>query len=454
MVRFFAEVSTGTGAPIQLEIGDADVKRRIFAGIGVVLTAALALTGCGSSGSETGSSGDSNSLTVWAWDPAFNIFAMKEAEKIYQKDHPDFTLNIQEVPWDDLQTKLITLASSGQTSDLPDIFLMQNNAFQKNVQNFPELFSDLAGTQIPFAEFPQGVVDYSVIDGTNYGVPFDSGTAIGAYRTDLLEQAGLTVKDFENITWDQFIENGKKVKEATGKPLITSVAGESDLILMMLQSAGSSMFGDNGDVTIANNDVLKEAVDVYSRLVKEGVLVETNSWDEYVGSVVNGNAAGTINGVWILGSIQTAEDQLGKWAVTDIPRLSKSANATNYSANGGSSWAISSNANKELAADFLAKTFAGSTELYDNILHQAGAVANWLPAGASDAYNSKLDFFGGQAVFADVLSYSKQVPSNNTGVYYYEGRIAVSAALTKVIGGANVDDALAEAQKTVEFNMQ
>ena len=29
---------------------------------------------------------DKNTLMVWAWDQNFNIYAMKEAEKIYQKD--------------------------------------------------------------------------------------------------------------------------------------------------------------------------------------------------------------------------------------------------------------------------------------------------------------------------------------------------------------------------------
>ena len=44
---------------------------------------------------ETNENGD-ETLTVWCWDPTFNIYAMEQAEKIYQKDHPDFKLDIQE----------------------------------------------------------------------------------------------------------------------------------------------------------------------------------------------------------------------------------------------------------------------------------------------------------------------------------------------------------------------
>ena len=91
------------------------IRKKSLLAAAAVLPLSLGLAACGGGdggGSESGdASGDGgNELTVWAWDPAFNIRAMQEAEKIYQQDHPDFKLNIVETPWDDLQTKLTTLA--------------------------------------------------------------------------------------------------------------------------------------------------------------------------------------------------------------------------------------------------------------------------------------------------------------------------------------------------------
>lgn len=252
-------------------------------------------------------SGD-QTLTVWCWDPAFNLNAMYEAEKVYQKDHPDFKLNVVETPWEDIQTKVTTAAAFGDLSTLPDILLMQDNAFQKNVISYPDAFTDLTNSGIDYSQFAAGKTAYSVVDGKNYGVPFDNGAVIGCYRTDVLEQAGLTVDDFTDITWDQYIENGKKVLDATGKPLISMQAGECDLIMMMLQSAGSSLFNEDGTANIVNNDTLKAVMETYKALKDSGVLVEVNSWDEYVGSFVSGDVAGTVNGCWIMASIQTAED--------------------------------------------------------------------------------------------------------------------------------------------------
>ena len=424
---------------------------KVATAIAMTLPLALVMSGCSGDTGTNGGGEEDNTLTVWAWDPAFNIYALQEAEKIYQVDHPDFKLEIVETPWDDLQTKLTTLAQSQETDELPDIFLTQNNAFQKNVINYPDLFSDFSGSAVDFSEFPQAVADYSTVDGVNYGLPFDSGTAIQALRTDVLADAGYTIEDFTDITWDDFITKGKDVLAKTGKPLLSGQAGSSDTIMMLLQSAGASLFDADGKPTIADNDALNAAVDTYVELVESGVFVEVNSWDEYIGTFVNGSVAGTINGVWIVGSIQSAADQSGNWAVTDLPKLDNASGATNYSANGGSSWAISSNANVDLAQDFLASTFAGSTALYDTILPKSGAVANWIPAGDSEVYSQPSDFFGGQAIFADVVAFGADVPSNNTGVYYYEARDAVSAAITKIIGGTSKKDALAEAQSTVEF---
>ena len=438
-------------------------KARKLASLAVGLPLAIALAACGGGSTPAPEPGGSSSpggtveagtLTAWAWDPQFNVFALNEAAKIYEKDHPGFKLEVIETPWDDLQAKLTTLAQSREYDELPDIFLMQNNAFQKNVINYPDLFSDYSGSTVDFSEFPASVVAYSTVDGLNYGLPFDNGTVISALRTDVLKEAGYTLADFTDITWSDFITKGKEVLAKTGKPMISGQSNSADLIMMMLQSAGASLFDAEGKPTIAGNQALLASIDVYQQLVKAGVLVEVNSWDEYIGAFVNDNVAGTIYGVWILGSVQTATDQAGNWGVTNMPKLNGVAGATNFSANGGSSWAVSSNANVALAQDFLASTFAGSTEFYDTILPSSGAIANWIPAGQSTVYAQPQEFFAGQPVFADVLTFAAQVPANNTGAYYYEGRDAVSAAITKILGGADPATALDEAQKNVEFAMQ
>lgn len=411
-----------------------------------------------SKGDDSSDGGDvatgDETLTVWCWDPAFNIYAMKEAEKVYQQDHPNFKLNIIETPWDDIQTKITTAATSGDLSTLPDIFLMQNMAYTKNVVNFPDVFTDLTDTGIDFASFPESVTGYSSVDGKNYGVPFDNGTAVATYRTDILAEAGYTIEDLTDITWERFIEIGKDVKEKTGLPMHSSTAGSPDLISMMLQSCGTSFFTDDEKPNLAGNADVQRCVELYAEMIKEGVLIEVNDWDQYIASFINGEVLGTVNGCWILASVQTAEDQSGNWAVTNLPSVNGVEGATNFSANGGSSWGVSSNSEKkELAADFLSSTFAGSVEFYETILPSSGAIANYLPAGDSSVYSEPQAFFADQPIYSLIVEMGGKVPSINTGVYYYEARDALGVVITNVNNGADIASELEAAQADVEFKM-
>ncbi len=404
--------------------------------------------------SDPGTTG-AQKLTVWCWDPTFNVYAMNEAAKIYQQTHPEFVLEVIEVKWDDVQTKLTTAATSGKLDTLPDILLMQDNAFQKNYTNYPEVFTDLTDSNIAFDEFAEAKVAYSQVEGKNFGVPFDNGASILCLRTDVLKEAGLTIEDFTDITWDTFISLGEEVLAKTNKPLLSTQAGTPDLIMQILQSSGSSLFKADGSTNFEGNDSLKKAVEIYVDLVKKGIMVEVNDWDQYIGTLNNSTVAGTLNGCWILGSIQAANDQSGLWGLTNIPKLDGVNGATNYSNNGGSSWVITSNCKDvALATDFFRQTFAGSVPLYEQILPSSGALSTWLPAAESKVYAEPSTFFGGQKIFLDITDFASKVPKNITGAFYYEARDAVGVALTNIISGGNIETELKAAEENVIFQMQ
>lgn len=414
-------------------------------------TAALLLTCVMLFGMIAGAAAET--LTVWCWDPNFNIFAMKEAEKIYQQTHPDFKLDIIETAWADVQTKLIT-AASGDKSILPDIFLMQDMAFRKNVANYPETFTDITDKGVAFDKFSPAKVKYSVVEGKNYGVPFDSGAAIAAWRTDILEEAGYKLEDLKDITWSRFIEIGKDVLAKTGKPMLAYSDSGNDLITMLLQSMGVSLFDEEGNVNLNKNEGINNVIKVYKELREAGVYVDVQNWDEYVKAIVSGGCVGTIQGCWIIGSITGEESLKGKWGIVNQPKLDGVETATNYSNNGGSSWAISGNCkNVDLAVDFLSKTYGESVEFYDRILEKAGAIATYLPAGESDIYAKPQEFFGGQKIYEDIVKFGSQIPEIIIGVYHYEARDALTNALQEIVGGKDVQEALDKAQTDVEFKM-
>lgn len=413
--------------------------------LALALTLCMLLSLCSFAAAEA-----DKKLTIWTWDPTFNIAAMKVAKEMYQKEHPEVEIDIQEVLSEDIETKVITAASAGDLSTLPDILLVQDNSFQKFATNYPEVYADLTDLY-DYTDFAPAKVAYSTLNGRHFGIPFDAGTAIATYRTDYLAEAGYTIADLTDIDWDRFLEIGRDVKAKTGRPMLSGQAGALDTVLMMLQSCGSSMFTEEGSVNLKNNEELKEVLGYYSTMVKEGIFIEVNTWDEYIGTLSNASVVGTINGCWILGTILSLDSQKGLWDLTNMPKLVKAENATNYSNNGGSSWAVINGKDVELAVDFM-KVYR-NMDFYNTILPTTSAIATWAPAKEAPAYTAPNEFYNNQPIFATIVEYTGKVPANITGAYYYDARSALGTAVTNYLNGGNLDSELATAEETINFTM-
>lgn len=118
---------------------------------------------------------------------------------------------------------------------------------------------------------------------------------------------------------------------------------------------------------------------------------------------------------------------------------------------GGSSWAISSTcSNKEIAIDFMASTFAGSKELYDDILPNTGALSTWLPASDSPVYEEPQAFFQNKAIYSQITDFASKTPAVELGVYYVETNDELGTALVNICNGADIDTELRNAEARVK----
>ena len=392
-------------------------------------------------------------IIVWCWDPAFNLYAIEQAAEVYKEINPNVKITLEETSSNDCETKQTVALSSGQTDTLPDIILMQDNSGRKFLNTFPGSYFDMTDL-VAYGDFAPYKVKHFTVDDRQYSVPFDNGCAATFLRTDYLEAAGYTLADLTDITWDEFIEIGLAVKEATGNFMLSAQAGLNNFGMMMVQSANSWFFDEEGNPNIADNPVIKAAVEMIVKLRQSGIVKEGADWTEYIASMNNGSAGGTIQGCWIIGSIVLAEDQAGNWGMTNLPRLDIDG-GTNYSSQGGSSWVVpATSQNPEIAVDFLSQTFGASVEFYQTILKSSGAIATYLPAAGGPAYGEPHEFFGDQKVFEDLMAFSAQIPMVEYGMYNYEARDAVAVAVEEVFNGGDIDAALQAAQETLEFLME
>ncbi|HCW54325.1 MAG TPA: ABC transporter substrate-binding protein [Clostridium sp.] len=416
-----------------------------------VLTGAMtfSLVACGSSGgsSSGGSNGDDKSLTIWAWDDTFNIKAANMAKEKYEKDHPDVKINVVSMAQDDVVQKLNTSLSSGTYDGLPNVVLIEDYRIQNYLKAYPGEIKDLSSYIDPsnFMEYKTKVMSE---DGKIYGVPFDSGVAALFYRKDLVEQAGYTEADMQNITWEKYIEVGKAVKEKTGVDWLTMDPSDLNQLRIMMQSAGSWYVNESGEVNLANNDALKDAISIYRQMLDADIVKKVSGWDAFVAAFQKGDVATVANGCWINSSVKAAEDQKGKWAVAAIPRMGANSKSVNSSNSGGSSWyALDKVGNSDLAADFLKETFGSDKDLMNELLPAIGLISTMKDVSAGSNYAKGDDFYNGQTIYKDLAEWTNNIPAVNYGLDTYNIENIMAEGMQKIVNGEDVDKTLKDTEE-------
>ena len=433
------------------------LKKILAATITAVMTLGLVscggATGTDSSSSAGSASSDDKTITIWAWDDTFNIKAANMAKERYLKDHPDVTINVVSMAQDDVVQKLNTSLSSGTYDGLPNIVLIEDYKIQNYLLSYPGELKDLSGYVDPskFMDYKLSVMT----DGDKiYGVPFDSGVTALFYRKDLIEQAGYTEADMQDITWEKYIEIGKAVKEKTGKAMLTMDPSDLNQIRVMMQSAGAWYVDKDGKVSINNNESLRKAVEIYKEMVDANIAKQVSGWDAFVGAFQSGDVASVVNGCWISSSIQAAEDQSGQWRIAATPKMGSDSKSVNASNSGGSSWYVLDKVgNSDLAADFLKETFASSDDLMNDLVPAINLVSTLKSASSSENYSTPSEFFGVQEIFKDFAKWTEEIPPVNYGLHTYALESIMAEGMQSIVSGKDIDEALNNTQAQAEASV-
>lgn len=404
-------------------------------------------------GTRTASAASAQKITVWAWDDTYNVPAVKEASKVYGGKN----VSVVSMSQDDIVQKLNTALASGNTKGLPNVVLVEDYRIQGYLKSYPKAFENLTSI-VKKSDFASYKFAVNMVGKKIYGVPFDSGVTGWFYRTDLLKEAGYTADDMKKLTWDDFIQVAKDVKDKTGKALISEDPSDLGLVRTIMQEAGTWYTGKNGKtVTIKNNKALKYALDLYAKMMKEGLADQVSGWTAGQQAVQNGDAASSVTGSWYSSTITAAKDQSGKWAVAPIPALPKSLGGKTgkvYASNsGGAGWYVlkSGNSKKDAyAKKFLQKTFSTDKDLMATLGTKIGLISTMKAAATTDVYKAGNDFYGGQATLADFLKWESSIPSVNYGDQTYAIESTMTGALQDILNGKKTNSVLADYQKQVE----
>lgn len=184
------------------------MKKRNFVKLAVAgsAAAALILTGCSSTpsetpdaGGETGGSTEKSVLTI-ASIPNYqgSLPAIVEA---FEKENEDIDVQLEFVEVDALYTQIRTQLSAGTA---PDIFTtFPGNGTPTAMENlapggFLADMSDLGFS----SKLPTGMDETTMIDGKRYVLPLSLGAIGGIYNMTAMEEAGLEIPD----TWSDLLQ--------------------------------------------------------------------------------------------------------------------------------------------------------------------------------------------------------------------------------------------------------
>lgn len=140
-----------------------------------------------SSTTDTGTtSGEKVTLNVWGFEGETDFFPKLIEE--FQKDNPNITVELTEIPEGDYVTKMDTAMLAGEGPDIAFVYVPR----WLKAGKFVALDEAIQTYNIPYADFNKGAITRDcVFEGKVYCVGTYTGAIIMVYNKDLFDKAGV-----------------------------------------------------------------------------------------------------------------------------------------------------------------------------------------------------------------------------------------------------------------------
>ncbi|GAA0443623.1 ABC transporter substrate-binding protein [Acrocarpospora corrugata] len=281
-----------------------------------LLLAALG-AGCATgSTTETQQADTSAPATISYWstggDDETAIF--QKAADLYRKSHPNVTIKVQTLSWDDAYAKLLAASTARSGPDIISGGMTWTIQFGAK-GGMVDLRKYGVDTTLKAQALPAQWDSAISPDGTVYGVPLDMSTVAIYYRTDLFEKAGIT--SFPK-TWDELTAAMDKLKASGVKQPFSMDWGNLDWIgyFNFLYQAGGTFYTPDCKPSLntpAAERALAYWVDLYQ---KYGAPTDTVA----AGNALATGTAMVSGGNWVAKGIDLDfPDLKGKWAMAPLP---------------------------------------------------------------------------------------------------------------------------------------
>lgn len=189
---------------------------RLTAAGGLMIAAAVALSGCAPAGAGEGAGDgaaeESNEITLWYISDAEEIVAA--AVERFEADNPDITVNAVGYANDELKTKV---AVGFGTPSGPDVFHTWGGGEFETFVDAGQVanLDEFAAEQGFDTSIGAGALGAGQVDGEQYAIPAIFDASMVWYNTEIFAELGLTTP----TTWEEFLDVITAVKDAGLVPI-------------------------------------------------------------------------------------------------------------------------------------------------------------------------------------------------------------------------------------------
>ncbi|MCP1103035.1 arabinosaccharide transport system substrate-binding protein [Aequitasia blattaphilus] len=315
------------------------MKKRILSVLLCLVMTMSLMSACSKKSADTSSEGESSSgteagmtqgknnhvdggtdLSLWTFQELHVGFYTEMAD-VWNEKNPDKPINITVTTGEShsLHQKLLVACQAGEgTPDIADIEVGYYGSFMKDNYLLP--INDVVE---PYEDevVMSRVEMYGDNEGNWYGADFHLGASVTYYNMDIMNEAGVDPASI--VTWDDYVEAGKVVKEKTGKPMCAVESTDLFLPQLMMLEKKTQYVTDDGQPNIANDDHA-EVIDYIRMMIDEGICeIAPGGFfhaEEWYGHLNDGGVASISMPLWYMGRFTDyCGDLEGKIGIYEIP---------------------------------------------------------------------------------------------------------------------------------------
>ena len=303
------------------------LSRRSLAAAATV--AALALAACSSGGDSSTDQGSGQGPVPEPSTPVSISFAswvgeipeMQQLLAAFKTEHPNITVELQNVPAEEATEKLTAQVAGGNPPDVAyvDASTVANFASRKALVNLDNYIS--RSDVVKADAYVPAFKTFTTFENSMYGLPFDGESTALFYRTDLFQAAGITKPP---TTWQEFEDAAKKLTQPAKRQYgVAMFATEAAYYWYpWLWQNGGKLLSDDGKEVLFADDKGKAAAEYYVNLAKNYApkdYLNSNSYDGRQ-AFANGQVGMYVAGSWFAGTLADEFPGIdGKWATAPLP---------------------------------------------------------------------------------------------------------------------------------------